>query len=401
MGKRKRNAKLKNKPRRRRRQQQHTVEQSSCFDKMLSCPIPALCLTNDQWKKLEPCSKLVELDEVVKESGMYIPKWEIIWTGENFSESEIGAIVAEKSSIKKCAAYNSQNIRYVGTGRGSTVLLAVWNNTKKDYTTYFDSELMDEIAKTKPENIKDQGESHHGTWGAHYGYGCKASFDKVSRKKNLNSVEAYATLPPSECRGSKGEIQARGQKHKKLVAKAVQEGSDGIDMIMCGGVRGPSLVGTSTVMTRSIVDVTKAAEGDIEENLSPLPGSDFPAAFINQHHQTDRFHTEEDSSLTLICVPPQASFSENDPKGSLSDNDPIQAQFEFRLGAESIIKVDMGVGMSILFSGFFLVHRQQRTENASGKMVNVSAYGNKRFFANCRTTHMRLRDRNSRVIKSS
>ena len=92
--------------------------------------------------------------------------------------------------------------------------------------------------------------------------------------------------------------------------------------------------------------------------------------------QTKLFHTELDSTYTIISVPKQNICYYN------------QTSFEFKIKETEIISIPMTCGTSFAFSAHMLTHKQ--TANISKgydgtlPFINIASFGNKRLF-----THLR------------
>ena len=102
----------------------------------------------------------------------------------------------------------------------------------------------------------------------------------------------------------------------------------------------------------------------------------FMSSYVNVDCSTKHRHTEKDSSYTLISVPTRQTTEEHD------------YTFEFTLTESHSLNVVMNRGTCFLYSAYLLAHRQVRNGKKCG-FVNISAYGNKRFYCNSRTSLQR------------
>ena len=68
--------------------------------------------------------------------------------------------------------------------------------------------------------------------------------------------------------------------------------------------------------------------------------------------QTRVKHTESDSSYTIISVPQQE-------KGKTTTGHYNKAEFEFNISDSEAFIIPLEVGVTLLYSGFMLTHRQQ------------------------------------------
>jgi uncharacterized UPF0160 family protein len=98
--------------------------------------------------------------------------------------------------------------------------------------------------------------------------------------------------------------------------------------------------------------------------------------------QTKQFHTKHDCTYTLICIPKQELEK--------SSKVPLKYDFLFQLTNENMINVALKPGVSFIFSGLFLTHRQNesRDDNTEDEtFFNMASYGNKRLFHHLRKTY--------------
>ena len=89
---------------------------------------------------------------------------------------------------------------------------------------------------------------------------------------------------------------------------------------------------------------------------------------------TQKFHTESDCTSTVIVVPKQ-------PK--IKNNQKVY-RFIFQLQKHMNISFKLKYGISFMFSGKCLIHRQQCTHTTHKKddaFFNIAAYGNKRLYS--------------------
>ena len=99
---------------------------------------------------------------------------------------------------------------------------------------------------------------------------------------------------------------------------------------------------------------------------------------------TGDFHTEKDTSYTLITVPSQ-EIKEQKKIGN-------EYSFLFKLNANTTISLPLSIDLTFLFSGMFISHRQ-RGNNSKKKedspFINLSSYGNQRLFTHIRKSFSR------------
>lgn len=90
---------------------------------------------------------------------------------------------------------------------------------------------------------------------------------------------------------------------------------------------------------------------------------------------TNDFHNEQDCTYTLISVPRQETI--------VSNKNGNKYHFLFQLTENKRLNIPLHQGVSFIFSGVFLTHRQHRVQDNSvlhDNFFNVASYGNKRLF---------------------
>ena len=93
--------------------------------------------------------------------------------------------------------------------------------------------------------------------------------------------------------------------------------------------------------------------------------------------ETKEFHTEHDCTYTLISIPKQRHMNQ------LS----TRYDFLFILTEKQSISIHLTPGVTFMFSGLFLKHRQNKSnESSNDTFFNFASYGNKRLFHHIRKT---------------
>ena len=88
---------------------------------------------------------------------------------------------------------------------------------------------------------------------------------------------------------------------------------------------------------------------------------------------TGDFHTEKDTSYTLITVPSQEQKEQK--------NNGNEYSFLFKLNANTTISLPLSIYLTFLFSGMFISHRQKGNNSRNKEdppFINLSSYGNQR-----------------------
>ena len=99
--------------------------------------------------------------------------------------------------------------------------------------------------------------------------------------------------------------------------------------------------------------------------------------------ETAEFHVESDCNYTLIHVPRQSYPKKVD-----------KYQFIFKLSEQYHVSIPMAIGISILFSGQFLCHRQSQPHTSvvgDDVFFNFSSYGNLRLFRHIKNSFDRVK----------
>ena len=99
--------------------------------------------------------------------------------------------------------------------------------------------------------------------------------------------------------------------------------------------------------------------------------------------QTSNLHTEDDCTYIVISTPLQDNSSISRPEYNFI--------FELRKGETIGIKLDPGV--TFVFSGRYLMHRQMLNKNFKGQsniFFNFASYGNKRLYNHLKSSIKRI-----------
>lgn len=370
--------------------------------------IPVVILSESQWNKLKPHTSLVELQSVEKDDAEHCLRfaWKEKFRGGSFSQDLRGAIVAEADSLTSNSVLGhhllcKKNIQYFGeafvAGNGAKALIALWNcdsTTNNENLPVCVKELLKEIHAIKPNIMAKDGTKHHGSCGKAYGYGSRASYTEVATKTDLNSISQYACKKVLSGKASKimEEMKKRlgapdatnldlNKLHEQCIIEWLQEGVATLDGVFAN-TTGVSVVRSGTLPNEVVVKAMHLANSNLTQHIHFLGETKFPSSYMNVNAQTLRSHTEEDVSMTLIYVMPQEWLKPDEQSPTTFNFYPTSKE------SEDCISIQLKVGMAVLFSGFWMVHRQQ-CHNNQHTFVNVSAYGNKRLHGNCQRTIQR------------
>ena len=225
------------------------------------------------------------------------------------------------------------------------------------------------MGKHKATVITSDGK-HHGSHGKYYSYGNKANFCQ----NDLSTIGQYASKPCAYKSHLKGLcIEELSQMEMQLSVKQLS-----IHLPILHKLLSP------------VVSIANEMQSDIGTiNLKETTASDEgiwqTCMCINA--QTIEFHTEMDCTYTLIHVPDQ-DVSENNS----------EYHFMFQLSTLTNVSIHMKPGLSFMFSGQFLTHRQSSNNieaDTKGNFINFASYGNARLYRHIRNSFERVRKYNT------
>ena len=234
---------------------------------------------------------------------------------------------------------------------------SVWNSTHHKI-----------MAKHKTTVITSD-KKHHSSLGMYYSYGNKANFGQTdlssigqyaSKRNNLDSHVndlCIEELSQSEIQISIKQLSMHLPLLRKLLSPIVSTAN-----------RIQSTVGSINLKQ------TSASEEGIWQTCMCV------------NAQTTEFHTEMDCTYTLIHVPSQ------EPEQSAG-----KYNFVFQLSPSMNISIHMKAGLSFMFSGKFLTHRQSCDKDgrdSTGTFINFASYGNARLYRHIRNSFERVKEFN-------
>ena len=118
---------------------------------------------------------------------------------------------------------------------------------------------------------------------------------------------------------------------------------------------------------------------DINLKLSGTSSKNMCSTNLCINATTEDYHTEKDTSYTLITVPLQ-NFKLQKQSGDIYD-------LLFKLNDQVCISLPLTPDVTFMFSGTFLTHRQNGNSSLdkdSNEFVNLSSYGNHKLFNHIR-----------------
>ena len=347
-------------------------------------PVPLIVLSEEQLFATADITLEVELVAVTKRRNDKFLRlqWREVRRGPKFSTNKMGAIVARIDSIitgeaKGRKHLDSTNIKFDGAplpATGGKGLLAAWNCAACPKAPEFTTSFLAEIRSTKNPIYRDEDHRHYDSTGECMGYGARPSFNDLDDQPVNSSVGPYVHKNMTSVHHQKLDAQ-----HKNYAITCVQDGCSAIGDIY-KTAKGPRITSTGTSMMRSVARMATSTNKELQPLLHNIGQLGYTTWYINYNAETRKEHSEPDSTMTLIHVPLQ----------KLPQNGVGHSTFNFYLeGKDSRdcqpLQVSLCPTMSVFFSGFFLIHRQQRHGNQHN-LLNVSAYGSKRLYCNSKCT---------------
>lgn len=200
--------------------------------------------------------------------------------------------------------------------------------------------------------------SHFKTRGSVYSFGLHGLFKK---NEDLSTVGNYCTKKKSDLAKSL---------RNKLMEDCVKDMENGINTISKIDPRIHKLIAPCCSLLANELQEQLGIESSIKNTVYP-----FLSAHLNINVTTDLFHTEQDVTYTLICVPKQSN----------SKFIARTAMFLFRINWSQMFQFTMFQGFSMIYSAMLLTHRQEisKTDHI---IMNTSGYGNKKLFCHIRSS---------------
>ena len=289
-------------------------------------------------------------------------------------------ITLDKSECDKCyqdVQILNTKLMSNSTGSGVVVLMmaikgAKIQNSKEDKRIVW-ARLIIEMCEHSKKNILDSKMiTHHSSKGQIYSFGYQGIFKQV---KN-GTVGLY-------------EVRKRYKDDRQdEVANIARTIEDMIGIEMHSATQSLSkMVGHVDKLILPALDIANKLQpeyGDIflKKNDDECSAMWHTNVCINA--STGEFHTEKDTSYTLITVPSQGYKTQKNC-GNVYN-------FLFKLNEDNVISLPLTPDLSFLFSATFLSHRQEgneSTEKVSQPFVNLSSYGNHKLFTHIRKSFCR------------
>ena len=134
----------------------------------------------------------------------------------------------------------------------------------------------------------------------------------------------------------------------QALIKWIEKGVDVLDAAFIN-VGGGSVVRSGTMVMDGVVKSLHGVNKDLRDNIRFIGKTKFTSAYINYNAATLDRHTEEDTTMTLVCAPLQEGHNSNEKS---------RASFNFCMRKyneqdENTVTASLLPGMSVLFNGFF------------------------------------------------
>ena len=219
-------------------------------------------------------------------------------------------------------------------------------------------------------NLMGGSASHFGSEGKYYSYGNKGNYGMIG----TSSVGQYANRKYKDrLKMDKSIINA--SVIEEMASKELGAGIDGVARII------PNI---RKLIAHVINVANKVQDRDEDINLHKTPSfkDGLWQSSISVNGRTNEFHTENDSTYTVIAIPKQEEFSKRKHEYS----------FIFKLKEKHNISIRLTEGTSFLYSGKLLTHRQSCNLPIQMKdevFINFASYGTQRLFSHIKKTMMR------------
>jgi hypothetical protein len=222
------------------------------------------------------------------------------------------------------------------------------------------------VKKCKPNIL--QSSSHHGSTGYYVSFGNKGSFEKT-----IDSSIGQYTCKKKTTASKQVLVNKEDMLYEQCCADELGRSVKDLSTILPN----ISSILSPVVQVAFNTQLTGGKDLNLRETLASNDGCFQSSICVNA--ETKDYHVEHDCTYTLISIPKQRK-----PKNSGVDYD-----FLFKLTDKQSLNIDLKAGVSIMFSGLFLKHRQNKSHEPpidEEPFFNMASYGNKRLFYHLRKT---------------
>ena len=225
------------------------------------------------------------------------------------------------------------------------------------------------IVKECKTNVIKGNSSHHGSSGNYFSFGNRANYGKINNSSITQYVpKKYMSVNQSIISMHDAELM------EKIVGRELE-----LSIMYLS-----KLIPKLNLYIAPVISVANEIQHDIGNcNIKEMECSNSGLwnCSLCISCQTEELHTENDFTYTVITTPAQ-------------ENTDVVVNFLFELQEKSTIGIQLDPGLSFIFSGKYLTHRQvidDRTKN-NGDFVNIASYGNQRLYNHIKTTINRICD---------
>jgi hypothetical protein len=222
------------------------------------------------------------------------------------------------------------------------------------------------VKKCKPNII--QSCNHHNSTGYYASFGNKGSYDKAT----FSSVGQYCTKKKSKL-SDQITVNQQATMYEQYCADEISRSVNALSSYL------PNIRSIVAPVLQVAFEQQQIDNKDLnlQANLSSSDGCFQSCICINAETQT--YHTEHDCTYTMITIPSQTHTKKST----------IVYDFLFELTSKQSINIPLEAGVSFIFSGLFLKHRQNKSHGictADNTFFNIASYGNKKLFYHLRKT---------------
>jgi hypothetical protein len=255
---------------------------------------------------------------------------------------------------------------------GKVLLMACCLDNGKSYRcNRWDKDDFKSIKSCKPNILS--ASSHHGSVGYYASFGNKGSFDKTVD----SSVGQYVTKKHKN-NNRQNSINTLASSYEQKIATVIDSTVRCMDKLL------PNI---RSIISPCIDTAYQLQNGTKDINLMKVSSSNNGCwqSSICINAETKSFHNEHDCTYTLIAIPDQDFFN--------TKSKDEEYNFIFKLSPDNMVHIDLIAGISFIFSGHFLTHRQSKKccdESLNSVFYNIASYGNKRLFNHLRKSINRI-----------
>ena len=245
---------------------------------------------------------------------------------------------------------------------GILLLMYCVDDYQKHNTGWKWDDNLFKAMKSSKNNIITKKNNHNGSTGNYYSYGNKGNFALVDG----SSVGQYTY------KGFKDQLKATRAHVRDCAVDCISthELAAGIDSLSSRVHNIRDLI--SPIIDAAYYRQLKDGSINLKRVESAKHGVWQSSVCVNA--VTEKFHTENDCTSTVIVVPNQASLTNKDR----------EFRFVFQLQQYMNVSFKLKHGISFMFTGKFLTHRQQCTIPCEGDndiFFNIASYGNNRLYS--------------------